>query len=210
MPQTHSRNSCNPAIVFINAQLLSLSAYASLLADWIDKGDKAPDPRAAERLFAVKRTAGEDRAHSADGAPTKNTLPKSTPPVDTPEWPAFSDAAQRLAFAMRIPSTNAIVAVADFFEVHQISDSRAPEVQFLMRLRDAALNDNTFRLNADEYRPHAAYGDLVIDANLDGTLLFGDGARAGLMAPGDTVGLLRYLAAMLRSIQTIIISGDAG
>jgi hypothetical protein len=205
MPQTYSRNSCNPAIAFINAQLLSLSAYASMLADWIDKGEKAPDLSAAEPLFAVTRTTGEDRALAADGAPTKRT-----PPADLPEWPAFSDAAQRLAFATRIPSMNAIVAVADFFEVHQMSDSRAPEVQFLMRLREAALNNNTFRLNADEYRPHAAYGDLVIDAKLDGTLLFSDGEQPGFMEFGDTVGLLRYLAEMLSSIQRVISSGDAG
>jgi hypothetical protein len=205
MPQTHSRNSCNPVIAFINAQVLSLSAYAGLLADWIDTGEKTPDLRAAEPVFAVKRTAGQDHARSADGAPTKHT-----PQADMPEWPTFSDAAQRLAFAMRIPCTNAIMAVADFFEVHQMSDSRAPEVQFLMRLRDAALNDNTFRLNTDEYRPHAAYGDLVVDASLNGTLLFSDGTRPGFMEPGDTVGLLRYLADRLRSVQSVISSGDAG
>jgi hypothetical protein len=210
MPQTHSRNSCNPAIAFINAQLLSLTAYASLLADWIDKGEHAPDLQAAEPLLAVKRTAGEDGAQSADGSPTKSPPSDNASPSHAPEWPAFSDAAQRLAFAMRVPNTNAIVAVADFFEVHQMSESRAPEVQFLMRLRDAALNDNTFRLNADEYRPHAAYGDLIIDAKLDGTLLFGDGTRPGFMELGDTVGLLRYLAAMLRNIQTVVSSGDAG
>lgn len=205
MPQTHSRNSCNSTIAFINAQLLSLSAYASLLADWIAEGGKAPDLSAAESLLAVKRTAGTDRARGADGTPTK-----PVPPADVPEWPAFSDAAQRLAFAMRIPCTNAIVAVADLFEVHQMSDSRAPEVQFLMRLRDAALNDNTFRLNIDEYHPHAAYGDFAIDEKLDGTLLFADGERPGLMEPGDAVGLLRYLGDMLRSVQAIVSSGDAG
>jgi len=210
MPQTHSRNSCNSAIAFINAQLLSLSAYASLLADWIDNGEKAPDLQAAEPLFAVKRTAGEDGAHSSDGIPTKGTPPKTTSPTAVPKWPVFSTAAQRLDFAMRIPNTNAIIAVADLYELHQMSESRAPEVQFLMHLRDAALNHNTFRLNADEYRPHAAYGDLVIDASLDGTLLFGDGTQPGFMEPGDTVGLLRYLADMLRSVQKIISSGDAG
>jgi len=179
--------------------------YATLLAEWIMKGGKAPDLGAAELLVAVKRTAGKDRARGADGTPIKYM-----PPADEPEWPAFSNAAQRLAFAMRIPSTNAIVAVANLFEVHQMSDSRAPEVQFLMRLRDAALNDNTFRLDTDEYRPHAAYGDLVIDEKLDGTLLFADGERPGFMEPGDAVGLLRYLAVMLRSVQGVISSGDAG
>jgi hypothetical protein len=205
MPQTHSRNVCNSAISFIDAQLLSLYAYASLLADWIVEGGNAPDLRAAERLLEVKRAASEDRMRGADGTPTKNT-----PRTDALEWPAFSSTAQRLAFAMRIPSTNAIVAVADLFETHQMSDSRAPEVQFLMRLRDAALNDNTFRLDADEYRPHAAYGDFVIDDVLDGTLLFADGERPGLMTPGDTVGLLRSLADRLRSVQATISSGDAG
>lgn len=205
MPQTHSRNSCDSAITFINAQLLSLFAYASLLADWVVRDGKALDLSTAESLLAVKRTAGKDRARGADGAPTKDV-----PPADVPEWPAFSNASQRLDFAMRIPSTNAIVAVADLFEAHQMSDSRAPEVQFLMRLRDAALNDNTFRLNADQYRPHAAYGEFVIDEKLNGTLLFGDGERRGFMEPGDAVGLLQYLADMLRSVQVIVSSGDAG
>ncbi|MEM5371954.1 hypothetical protein V4C53_38865 [Paraburkholderia azotifigens] len=205
MPQARSRPSCDSAIAFINAQVLSLSAYASLLADWIVDGGKPPDLTAAEPLLAAKRTADRDPGRGAEGTPTKHV-----PPADVSEWPAFSNAAQRLAFAMRIPSTNAILAVADLFEVHRMSDSRAPEVQFLMRLRDAARNDNTFRLDTDEYRPRAAYGDLVIDEKLDGTLLFGDGERPGLIELGDTVGLLRYLADMLRSVQAVISSGDAG
>ncbi|MBN3758149.1 hypothetical protein G3N95_34900 [Paraburkholderia sp. Tr-20389] len=205
MPQTHPRQASNSAIAFINAQLLSLSVYASLLSDWIVNGEKAPDLSAAEPLLAVKSAAGRDPERSAEGAPTKHMAS-----ADVPEWPVFSNAAQRLAFATRIPSTNAIVAVADLFEVHRMSDSRAPEVQFLMRLRDAALNDNTFRLNPDEYRPRAAYGNIVIDEKLDGTLLFGDGKRTGLMELGDIVGLLRYLADMLRSVQAVVSSGDAG
>jgi hypothetical protein len=205
MPKSNSRNSCNLAIAFIDAQLLSLYTYASWLADWIEKGEKTPDLTAAERLFAVTRSHPERHAHSEDGTPTKRA-----PPAHSLSWPEFDDASQRMAFALRVPNTNAIVAVADFFEVHQMSSSRTPEVQFLMRLRDAALNENTFRIGADHYLPHAAYGGLIVDQKLDGTLLFGDGIRPGFMESGDTVGLLRYLADMLSSIQTVISSGDAG
>jgi len=91
-----------------------------------------------------------------------------------------------------------------------LSASRAPEVQFLMRLRDAAVNGNTFSLAADEYRPHAAYAGLIVDNTLDGTLLFSDGVRPGFVEFGDTVGLLRYLTKLLKSMQSVISSGDAG
>jgi hypothetical protein len=153
----------------------------------------------------VKRAHPERHAHSEDGTPTK-----SAPPALSLSWPEFGDASQRMAFALRVPNTNAIIAVADFFEVHQMSSSRTPEVQFLMRLRDAALNDNTFRISTDEYLPHAAYGGLIVDEKLNGTLLLGDGVKPGFMELGDTVGLLRYLANLLRSMQTVISAGDAG
>ncbi|CDY78990.1 hypothetical protein BGLT_01683 [Caballeronia glathei] len=205
MPKSKSRDACELGIAFIDAQLLTLYTHASLLADWIEKGEKTPDPSAAQRLFTVKRAHPERHAHSEDGTPTK-----SAPPALSLSWPEFGDASQRMAFALRVPNTNAIIAVADFFEVHQMSSSRTPEVQFLMRLRDAALNDNTFRISTDEYLPHAAYGGLIVDEKLNGTLLLGDGVKPGFMELGDTVGLLRYLANLLRSMQTVISAGDAG
>jgi hypothetical protein len=200
-----SRNSCDRGIAFIDAQLLSLCTYASLLADWVEKGEQTPDLHAIERLLAVTRSRREHQVHSEDGTPKK-----PAPRVHPVSWPQFDDASQRMAFALRIPSINAIVAVADFFEVHQMSGSRSAEVQFLMRLRDAALNENTFRIGAGDYLPRAAYAGLIVDQKLDGTLLFGDGVRPGFMEFGDTVGLLRYLAEMLGSIQTVVSSGDAG
>jgi hypothetical protein len=205
MPKSNSQNSCDRGIAFIDVQLLNLRTYASLLAEWIEKGEKTPDLDAFERLLAATRSHRKHQVHSEDGAPKKQA-----PRAHALSWPEFDDASQRMAFALRIPSINAIVAVADFFEVHQMSGSRAPEVQFLMRLRAAALNENTFRIGAGDYLPHAAYAGLIIDEKLDGTLLFGDGVQPGFMEFGDTVGLLRYLAEMLGSIQTVVSSGDAG
>ena len=105
MPQTRPRNSCDLGIAFIDAQLLTLCAYASLLADWIETGEKAPDLSATQRLFAAKRSDRERDAHSEDGMPTKSALP-----ARFTSWPELSDASQRMAFALRVPSTNAIVA----------------------------------------------------------------------------------------------------
>lgn len=115
-----------------------------------------------------------------------------------------------MSVALRVPCLNAIVAVGSFFDTHRLSNSRTPEVQFLMRLRDAALNADTFHIAPGEYRPHAAYGGLVIDEHLDGHALFGNGTEPGLVAFGDVIGLLRYLRALPRSMQSIISSGDAG
>lgn len=205
MTESRAPDACRLGVAFIDAQLFALYTHASLLADWIEAGAPPPDLSAAERLIAMRRAHPEAHTNSEDGMPKKAAAPEPLP-----AWPDLGDARGRLAFALRVPCTNAILAVADFFELHRLSASRTAEVQFLMRLRDAAANANTFRIDANEYRPHAAYGGLIVDASLDGRLLFGDGETPGFIEFGDVIGLLRYLRSLLRSMQTVISSGDAG
>ncbi|WP_244817637.1 hypothetical protein [Caballeronia sp. Lep1P3] len=205
MPDTTHLDPCRLGVAFIDAQLLSLYAHAGLLADWIDHGERAPDLSAVARLVAHRHGHPEAHAHSEDGMPMKEE-PSDAPP----SWPSFDDAAQRMTFALHVPCTNAILAVADFFDVHRLSSSRTPEVQFLMRLRSAAVNGDRFHIGENEYVPHAAYGGLIIDKTLDGRALFGDGSEQGFIAFGDVVGLFRYLRKLLVSMQSVISSGDAG
>jgi hypothetical protein len=196
---------CRLGVAFIDAQLLTLYTHAGLLAEWIEHGGKTPDLSAVERLMSFRHARPEAHTHSEDGTPMKQE-----PQEPMPTWPSFDDPQERMTFSLRVPCTNAIVAVADFFDVHRLSASRTPEVQFLMHLRQAAVHAGTFHIAHGEYMPHAAYGGLVIDEKLDGHALFGDGAQAGLIAYGDVIGLLRYLRKLLQSMQSVISSGDAG
>jgi hypothetical protein len=196
---------CRLGVAFIDAQLLTLYTHAGLLARWIEQGGDAPDLSAVERLTAARHAHPEAHAHSEDGTPMKPAPQEPMPP-----WPSFDDARERMSFALRVPCTNAIVAVADFFDVHRLSASRTPEVQFLMHLREAAAHADTFHIAHGEYMPHAAYGGIVIDEMLDGQPMFGDGEHTGLIAFGDVIGLLRDLRKLLQSMQSIISSGDAG
>jgi len=205
MPDTTHPDPCRLGVAFIDAQLLALYTHAGLLADWIDNGERAPDVGAVARLVAQRHAHPEAHTHSEDGMPMKDDASN-----DVPSWPSFDDAAQRKAFALYVPCTNAILAVADFFDVHRLSSSRTPEVQFLMRLRDAAVNGNRFNIGESEYVPHAAHGGLIIDKTLDGKVLFSEGAEEGFIAFGDVIGLLRYLRKLLVSMQSVISSGDAG
>lgn len=205
MPENRHPDACRIGVAFIEAQLTTLHAYASLLSDWIERGAAPPDFAKAQPLLARKHSHPEAHTHSEDGTPMK-----SSPPENAPSWPSFDTAEKRIAFALTVPCTNAILAVAEYFDIHRLSASRAPEVQFLMRLRDAVVNGNTFSLAADEYRPHAAYAGLIVDHALDGTLLFSDGVEPGFIEFGDTVGLLRYLSKLLKSMQSAISAGDAG
>ncbi|SAK48687.1 hypothetical protein AWB76_01236 [Caballeronia temeraria] len=198
-------DACRVGVAFIEAQVTTLHAYASLLSDWIERGAPPPDFAKARLLLARRRSNPEAHTHSEDGTPTKHP-----PPEDALSWRSLDTADKRIAFALIVPCTNAILAVAEYFDSHRLSASRAPEVQFLMRLRDAAVNGNTFSLAGDDYMPHAAYAGLIVDHSLDGTLLFSDGVKPGFIEFGDTVGLLRYLAKLLKSMQSVISAGDAG
>ncbi|WP_244830881.1 hypothetical protein [Caballeronia sp. TF1N1] len=205
MPENQSPDVCRMGVAFIDAQLQSLYIHAALLSGWIENGGPAPDFSGVERLLTMRHAHPEAHTHSEDGMPAKRA-----PDDPPPSLPSLDDPAERMAFALRVPSTNAILAVADFFDAHRLSGSRTPEVQFLMRIRDAAVNANTLHVETGVYRPHAAYGGIIIDEALDGARLFSDGERPGFMEFGDTVGLLRYLRTLLKSMQTVISSGDAG
>jgi hypothetical protein len=205
MTEHRHQDACALGVALIDAQILMLCTHAALLAEWVEHGKQAPDLDAAQRLLAQRRTDPEAHAHSEDGTPLKRDAQRSAL-----AWPSFDDASQRLAFALHVPCANAIIAVADFFDLHRLSSSRTAEVQFLMRSRDAALNADTFRILKGEYMPHAAFDGCVIDETLDGKRLMGDGVTPGIIAFGDVVALLRYLRKLLRSMQSVISSGDAG
>jgi hypothetical protein len=160
---------------------------------------------AARRLLASRHTNPEAHAHSEDGTPTKQGEPEPLP-----EWPSLQSESQRMAFALHVPCANALIAVGSFFDAHKLSASRAPEVQFLMHVRSAALNGNVFAIAHGTYIPHAAFGGRVIEASLDGQALFGDDAETSFITFGDVVALLGYLRKLLHSMQTTISAGDAG
>jgi hypothetical protein len=205
MAEPRHPDACALGVALIDAQILMLCTHAALLSEWVEHGRQTPNLQAAERLLAQRRTDPEAHAHSEDGTPLKHD-----PQENALAWPSFDDASQRLAFALHVPCANAIIAVADFFDVHRLSSSRTAEVQFLMRSRDAALNADTFRILKGEYMPHAAFGGRVIDETLDGERLLGDGVTPGVIAFGDVVALLRYLRKLLHSMQSAISAGDAG
>jgi hypothetical protein len=197
---------CELGIALMEEQLLALVLYASTVGNWIDNDRTPPDLAAANSLLRRKHSRAEPQTHIEDG----------TPGVEGeilglgPSWAAFHQDPQRLSVVLRVASTNAILAVAEFFEAHDLSELRTPEVQFLMRIRDAASNGNTFRIAAGERIPVASFNGLVINEDLNGSLLFDDGAAPGFMEFGDTAALLRYLMDHLRGAQTLISSGDAG
>jgi hypothetical protein len=197
---------CELGIALIEEQLLALVLYASTVANWIDNGKTPPDLAAANSLLRRKRSRTEPQTHIEDG----------TSGVEGEilglgaSWAAFHRDPKRLSVVLRVASTNAILAVADFFEAHDLSGLRTPEVQFLMRIRDAAANGNTFRIEVGERIPVASFHGLVINENLNGSPLFDDGVTPGFMEFGDTAALLRYLVNHLRGAQTLISAGDAG
>lgn len=197
---------CELGIALIEEQLLALVLYASTVANWIDNGKTPPDLAAANSLLRRKRSRTEPQTHVEDG----------TSGVEGEilglgaSWAAFHRDPKRLSVVLRVASTNAILAVADFFEAHDLSGLRTPEVQFLMRIRDAAANGNTFRIEVGERIPVASFHGLVINENLNGSPLFDDGVTPGFMEFGDTAALLRYLVNHLRGAQTLISAGDAG
>jgi hypothetical protein len=150
---------CELGIALIEEQLLALVLYASTVANWIDNGKTPPDLAAANSLLRRKRSRTEPQTHIEDG----------TSGVEGEilglgaSWAAFHRDPKRLSVVLRVASTNAILAVADFFEAHDLSGLRTPEVQFLMRIRDAAANGNTFRIEVGERIPVASFHGLVIN-----------------------------------------------
>ena len=110
---------------------------------------------------------------------------------------------------LRVVISNALLTVGMFFRQHNMAEMRTPEMQFLGHVINAILNANTFRVETG-YIPIAAFDGLVITADLNGALLFGDGNREGFMEFGDAIALLQWLSRYLRGESEFISWGDAG
>ncbi|HWT72734.1 MAG TPA: hypothetical protein VN361_11155 [Oxalicibacterium sp.] len=110
---------------------------------------------------------------------------------------------------LRVVISNALLAVGMFFRQHNMAEMRTPEMQFLGHVINAILNANTFKVETG-YIPIAAFDGLVITADLNGALLFGDGNREGFMEFGDAIALLQWLSRYLRGESEFISWGDAG
>jgi hypothetical protein len=136
-------------IALIEEQLLALVLYASTVGAWIDKDKTPPDLAAANTLLRRKRSRSEPQTHIEDGTPGVEGEALGL----GQSWAAFHQDPQRLSVVLRVAGTNAILAIADFFEAHDFSELRTPEVQFLMRIRDAATSGNTFRIEPGERIP---------------------------------------------------------
>jgi hypothetical protein len=115
------------------------------------------------------------------------------------------------AKVQRVLVTNALLAVGGFLDDHDIANSRAPEIQFLSRVRDAIRNGNVLTLRPGESVPETHLGDLTIRASDTGRPLFCEDDEAnGLMRIGDAVALLQRVADHLRGMRHLYSAGDAG
>lgn len=122
---------------------------------------------------------------------------------------ALQDEPQQKIHYLRVVVSNALLAVGMFLREHQMASIRIPEIQFLGHVVDAIQNANVFRID-EGYMPAASFDDLVIDKQLNGTPLFGDGNTQGFMEFGDAVALLQWLAHYLRGERNFVSGGDAG
>jgi hypothetical protein len=197
---------CMAGVALIEEQLTALAVYAAALTYWSESGEPIPNVLAASGLMKSKRVPAETQLHTG-GTPSANE--NKTPSVHA-DLPPLANDPVRLASLVKVAGSNAILAVADFFEAHDIGTLRASEVQFLMGLRDAIANGNTFRIESGQYLLAASLDGLVIDATLDGTLVFGDGAKDGFIDIEDVVYLLQVLMFHLQGMQRPAPGGDAG
>lgn len=110
---------------------------------------------------------------------------------------------------LRIVVGNALLAVGMFLKDHDMAEMRTPEIQFLDHVCEAILNGNRFKLDSG-YMPIASFDGLVIEAGLDGTLLFDQQDQQGFMGWGDAVALLQWLLRYLEGSQRFVSGGDAG
>lgn len=132
-----------------------------------------------------------------------------------PEWDFHAstralngDSAQKNRY-LRVVISNVLLAVGSYFKENNMAEMRTPEVQFLGHLCAAILNENTFDLEPG-YLPIATFDGLVIDSQLNGTLVFGDGVTDGFMEFGDAIALLQWLSRFLRGEKNFVSGGDAG
>lgn len=192
-------------IALIEQQLLALLLYAGAVADRTGHEKPLPDLATAYGLLRRKLLPTEPQPHVEDGTPG---VERKALGLES-SWNALHQDQQRLLAVTRLASTNAILAVAGFFEAHDFSELRTPEVQFLMRIRDAVANGNMFQIE-DERIPTASFNGLIITSQLNGSPLFDDGVTTGSIDSGDVAALMRYLIDHLSGAQTLISAGDAG
>jgi hypothetical protein len=115
------------------------------------------------------------------------------------------------ATMQRVLVSNALLAIGDFLSDHHIDESRAPEIQFLARVRDAIRRGNVITVHSGEPFPEATFGGLKIDASDNGKPLFRDeDASEGLLCIGDAVALMQRVAEHLRGMRHLYSAGDAG
>jgi hypothetical protein len=199
------KDTCKAGVALIEEQLAALAVYVAALTHWSKSDESISSVLAASGIMKSKRVPAETQLHTG-GTPSETGDRTSSVLADVP--PLANDPA-RLASLVKVAGSNAILAVADFFEAHDIATLRASEVQFLMGLRDAIANGNTFRIESG-YLLSASLDNLAIDATLDGKLVFGDGVNEGFIDIGDVVYLLQVLMFLLQGIQRPTPGGDAG
>jgi hypothetical protein len=206
MATSVGKAACLAGIALIEEQLAALRVYAAALTYWSETNETVPDVMGAAGIMKRKRIPVETQLHTA-GNPATNG--DETPEIPADLLPLGEDPA-RLASLVRVAGSNALLAVADFFQAHDLSTLRTPEVQFLMDLRNAIANGNRFAIGHGQYLLAASFEGLVIDETLDGTLVFGDGKQDGFVELGDVVVLLEVLMYHLRGMQRPSPGGDAG
>jgi hypothetical protein len=189
MTSKAGNDACNAGVVLIEQQLIALTTFSTLLADWDSKG----------------RAASRGSQHVEAGVRLKHE-----PVPIRLLWERFQDHPEASSRVLRTACANAILAVAAFFEQHGMGALKTPEVQFLMRIRDAALNANLFEIESGQYIPVATFNGLAISDKLDGAPLFGDGTTPGFLEFGDVAALLAYLSTHLSGVQIMVSAGDAG
>jgi hypothetical protein len=197
---------CMVGVALIQQQLEALAIYMAALAYWSESGEPIPNVLAATGVMKSRRVPTETQLHSG-GTPSANG--DKSPSIDADLFPLIIGPV-RLASLVKVAGSNAILAVAGFFEAHNLSTLRASEVQFLIGLREAITNGNTFRIERGQYLPVASLNGLVIDAALDGKLVFGEGTDEGFIEIGDVVYLLQVLRFHLQGMQRSGPGGDAG
>jgi hypothetical protein len=139
MTSKAGNDACNAGVVLIEQQLIALTTFLTLLADWDGKGRALPDLTAGERYLQRRRAASRASPHVEAGV----RLKLEPVPIRL-LWERFQDHPEASSRVLRTACSNAILAVAAFFEQHGMGALKTPEVQFLMRIRDAALNANLF------------------------------------------------------------------
>ena len=205
MTSKAGNDACNAGVVLIEQQLIALTTFVTLLADWDGKGGALPDLAAGERYLQRRRAASRASPHIEAGVKLKHE-----PVPIRLLWERFQDHPEASSRVLRTAGANAILAVAAFFERHGMGASKTPEVQFLMRIRDAAMNANLFEFESGQYIPVATFDGLAISDKLNGAPLFGDESTPGFLEFGDVAALPAYLSTHLSGVQTMVSDGDAG